>query len=154
MLYRSKYQHDGTNLQDVMDGANYQRLRGTHVTINGQSSSYKYFEDHRDIALGLSTDGFCPFRKRKKTCWPILIYNYNLSPEIRFWIRHILCVGVIPGPYKPKDFNSFLWPLVEELLKLAAGIKAFDLSSNEIFALRAFLFSSLGTSLRLAWSCE
>ena len=97
MLYRSKYQHDGTNLQDVMDGANYQRLRGTNVTINGQPRPYKYFEDHRDIALGLSTDGFCPFRKRKKTCWPILIYNYNLRPEIRFWIRHILCVGVVPG---------------------------------------------------------
>jgi hypothetical protein len=144
MLYRSKYQHDGTNLQDVMDGANYQRLQGTNVTINGQPRPYKYFEDHRDIALGLSTDGFCPFRKRKKTCWPILIYNYNLSPQIRFWIRHILCVGVVPGPYKPKDFDSFLWPLVEELLKLAAGIKAFDLSSNKIFALRAFLILVFG----------
>ena len=144
MLYRSKYQHDGTNLQDVMDGANYQRLRGTNVTINGQPRPYKYFEDHRDIALGLSTDGFCPFRKRKKTCWPILIYNYNLRPEIRFWIRHILCVGVVPGPYKPKDFDSFLWPLVEELLKLAAGIKAFDLSSDEIFTLRAFLILVFG----------
>jgi hypothetical protein len=144
MLYRSKYQHDGTNLRDVMDGANYQRLRGSNVTINGQLRPYKYFEDHRDIALGLSTDGFCPFRKRKKTCWPILIYNYNLSPEIRFWMRHILCVGVVPGPYKPKDFDSFLWPLVEELLKLAAGIKAYDLSSDEIFALRAFLILVFG----------
>jgi hypothetical protein len=144
MLYRSKYQHDGTSLQDVMDGANYQRLRETNVTINNQPRPYKYFEDHRDIALGLSTDGFCPFRNRKKTCWPILIYNYNLSPEIRFWIRHILCVGVVPGPYKPKDFDSFLWPLVEELLKLGAGIKAFDLSSDEIFALRAFLILVFG----------
>ena len=152
MLYRSKYQHDGTNLQDVMDGANYQRLQGTHVTINGQPRPYKYFKDHRDIALGLSTDGFCPFRKRKKTCWPILIYNYNLSPEIRFWIRHILCVGVIPG--KPKDYDSFLWPLVEELLKLAEGIKAYDISSDEIFALCAFLILFFGTSLRLAWPCE
>ena len=144
MLYRSRYQPDGTNLQDVMDGENYQRLRETHVTINGQPRPYKYFQDPRDIALGLSTDGFCPFRKRKKTCWPILIYNYNLPPEIRFWIRHILCVGVVPGPYKPKDFDSFLWPLVMELLKLAAGIKAFDLSSDEIFALRAFLILVFG----------
>ena len=64
--------------------------------------------------------------------------------EIRFWIRHILCIGVVPGPYKPKDFDSFLWPLVMELLKLAAGIKAFDLSSDEIFALRAFLILVFG----------
>jgi Transposase family tnp2 len=124
MLYQSKYQHDGTNLQDVMNGRNYQWLWKTPVTINNQPRPYKYFEDPRDIALGLSTDGFCPFRKCKKTCWLILIYNYNLSPEICFWICHILCVGIVPGPYKPKDFNSFLWPLVEELLKVAAGIKS------------------------------
>ena len=142
MLYRSKYQRNGDKFQDVMDGANYQRLRGTHLTVNGQPRPYKYFEDHRDIALGLSTDGFCLFRRRKKTCWPILIYNYNLSPEIRFWLRHILCVGVIPG--KPKDYDSFLWPLIEELLKLAAGIKAFDISSDEIFTLRAFLIVVFG----------
>jgi hypothetical protein len=139
MLYQSKYQHNSTNLQDVMNGGNYQRLWETPVTINGQPCPYKSFEGPWDIALSLSTDGFCPFRKRKKTCWPILIYNYNLSLEIYSWIHHILCVGIIPGPYKPKDFNSFLWPLIEELLKLAAGIKAFGLSSDEIFVLHAFL---------------
>jgi Transposase family tnp2 len=125
-----------------MNSRNYQWRQETPVTINainGQPCPYKYFEDPRDIALSLSTDGFCPFWKCKKTCWPILIYNYNLSPEIHFWICHILCVGVFPGPYKPKDFDSFLWPLVKELLKLTAGIKAFDLSSDEIFVLRAFL---------------
>ena len=140
MLYQSKYQHDSTNLQDVMNGRNYQWLLGTHVTINGQPCPYKYFEDPQDIALSLSTDGFCPFQKHKKTCWPILIYNL----EIHFWIHHILCVGVVPGPHKPKDFDSFLWPLVEELLKLAAGIKASDLSSDEIFALHAFLILIFG----------
>ena len=41
-----------------MDGANYQRLLGTNVTINGQLRAYKYFEDHRDIAIDLSTNGF------------------------------------------------------------------------------------------------
>lgn len=144
MLYWSRYQPDGTNLQDVMDSENYQRLHETHVTINGQPCPYRYFQDPRDIALGLSTDVFCLFWKHKKTCWPILIYNYNLPPEIHFWICHILCIGIVPGLYKPKDFNSFLWPLVEELLKLTAGINAFDLSSDEIFALRAFLILVFG----------
>ena len=144
MLYQSKYQHDGTNLQDVINGENYQQLQETHVTINGQPHPYKYFEDHWDIALGLSTDGFCQFQKHKKTCWSILIYNYNLSPEIHFWICHILCVGIVPGPHKPKDFDSFLWPLVEELLKLTAGVKAFDLCSDEIFALCIFLILVFG----------
>ena len=45
---------------------------------------------------------------------------------------------------QPKDFDSFLWPLVEELLKLAARIKTFGLSSDEVFALRAFLILIFG----------
>ena len=73
-----------------------------------------------------------------------MIYNYNLSLEIHFWICHILCVGIVPGPHKPKDFNSFIWPLVQELLKLTAGIKAFDLCSDEIFTLCAFLILVFG----------
>ena len=55
-----------------------------------------------------------------------------------------MCVGIVSGPHEPKDFDSSIWPLVEELLKLAAGIKAFDLSSDEIFTLRAFLILVFG----------
>ena len=127
-----------------MNGRNYQWLLGTHVTINGQPRPCKYFEDPQDIALSLSTDGICPLQKCKETCWLILIHNYNLSLEIHFWICHISCVGLVPGPHKPKDLDSFLWSLVEELLKLAAEIKAFDLSSDEIFALHTFLILVFG----------
>jgi hypothetical protein len=34
----------------------------------------------------------------------------------------VLCVGVIPGPTQCKDLNSFLIPLVKELLELEAGV--------------------------------
>ncbi|KAF9023215.1 hypothetical protein BDZ89DRAFT_893352, partial [Hymenopellis radicata] len=56
----------------------------------------------------------------------------------------ILSLGVIPGPKKPKDFCSFLWPFVEEMLKLAAGVRAFDILSEKIFALRAYLIVVFG----------
>lgn len=145
MQYRGKFQRDSAGtIKDIFDSKNYIRLCQTFVTIDGRACSHKFFADLRDIALGLSTDGFCPFRKRKKTCWPILVYNYNLPPEIRFWIRHILCVGVVPGPNKPKDFDSFLWPAVEELLQLAMGVKAYDITRGELFALRAFLIVVFG----------
>jgi hypothetical protein len=36
---------------------------------------------------------------------------------------------------KPKDFDSFLWPLVEELLQLELGVQAHDMAQSEIFAL-------------------
>lgn len=92
----------------------------------------------------MSTDGFAPFCRQKKTCWPLLIYNYNLPPEIRFHLEHILCVGVISGPSKPKDFDSFVWPLVQELLRLALGVQAFDITSHELFSLRAYLTLGFG----------
>ena len=68
----------------------------------------------------------------------------NLPPETRFHQDNILCVGVIPGPKKPHDMDSFLWPLVTELLKLAAGVVAFDALSQSLFLLRAHLILVCG----------
>ena len=143
-MYRHLFSINQHHTTDVFDSSNYQTLRKSHVTIGGEKQSHKYFEDSREIALGLSTDGFAPFKKRKHTCWPLIIFNYNLPPEIRFLIRHIICIGVIPGPKKPKDFDSFLWPLVEELLELTSGVRAFDIVANAMFTLRAFLILVFG----------
>lgn len=144
MSHRGSYEATPGVMKDVFDSKNYRDLRERFVTVNGAKMPYKFFCDLRDIALGLSTDGFAPFKRRKKTCWPLLIFNYNLPPEIRFHLRHVLCVGVIPGPNKPKDADSFLWPLVMELLQLELGVAAFDVSASETFALRAYLTTVFG----------
>lgn len=144
MKYRQQFQTDPSRTTDIFDGSNYKTLRKTHVTVGGEKQRHRYFEDPRDIALGLSTDGFAPFKKRKHTCWPLILFNYNLPPEIRFLIQHIICIGVIPGPKKPKDFDSFLWLIVEELLELSAGVRAFDVTTETMFALRAFLILVFG----------
>jgi hypothetical protein len=128
----------------VFDGTNYRKLQQSYVMINGKRQSYKFFSDPRDIALGASTDGFAPFKRRNKTCWPLILFNYNLPPEIRFLIQYILCIGVIPGPNKPKDFDSFLWPAVQEFLKLKLGVSAFDATTKSLFPLRAYLFLLFG----------
>ena len=149
MKYRHQFRTDpanseSTTMADVFNGSNYDTLRKTQVTIGGEKQHHKYFEDPRDIALGLSTDGFAPFKKRKHTCWPLILFNYNLPPEIRFLIQHLICIGVIPGPKKPKDFDSFLWPLIEELLELSSGVRAFDVTTETLFTLRAFLILVFG----------
>jgi hypothetical protein len=92
----------------------------------------------------MSMDGFAPFRHWKKTCWPLLLFNYNLPPKICFYLQYIICIGVIPGPNKPKNFDSFFWPAVEELLKLAMGVRAFNAARLELFALRAYLILVFG----------
>ncbi|KIK53729.1 hypothetical protein GYMLUDRAFT_63600 [Collybiopsis luxurians FD-317 M1] len=55
-----------------------------------------------------------------------------------------LCKHVIPGPKKLKDFNSFIWPLVRELLKLAHGVHVFDIERHEFFTLHAYLVLIFG----------
>ena len=103
-----------------------------------------FFSDECDIALGLSTDGFAPFKRRDTTCWPIILFNYNLPPEIRFLKGCCIRVGTVPGPKKPWDWDSFSWPLVEELIQLEVGVLAFDAISKSNFLLHAYLILAFG----------
>ncbi|KAF7358560.1 hypothetical protein MSAN_01194200 [Mycena sanguinolenta] len=142
--YRAEHVHEPGKTKDVFDGQHYRSLRTKFVKINGERLAHKYFEDPRDVALGASWDGFAPFKRRKKTAWPLILFNYDLPPELRFLLAYILALGVIPGPNKPKDSDSFLWPAVQELLQLAAGVRAFDALSNGMFVLRAYLILVFG----------
>jgi hypothetical protein len=51
---------------------------------------------------------------------------------------------VIPGPKKPSDFDSFLWPLVQELLQLEIGVSAFNEITKDVFLLHAYLIVVFG----------
>ena len=60
MDYRHTYckTRDTEKVTDVFDGTLYQELCEQEVTVNGKTLPYRYFSDPRDIALGLSLDGF------------------------------------------------------------------------------------------------
>lgn len=45
---------------------------------------------------------------------------------------------------KPYNMDSFLWPVVQELLQLEIGVSAFDALTESIFLLRAFLIVVFG----------
>jgi hypothetical protein len=140
-----EFVHEPDKVKDIFDGHIYRSLLDKKVIVPfHHNSSSCYFEDEHDIALGFSTDGFGPFRRRKKTCWPLIAYNYNLPPDEQFHRDNILSLGVIPGPKKPHDINSFLWPMVDESLRLAVGIQAFDAFTNQMFVLRAFFILGFG----------
>jgi hypothetical protein len=145
MGYRAnEHVHIPGRTTDVFDGAHYRSLLGKRVVINGQEAPYTYFSDFRDIALGLATDGFGPFKHRKSTAWPLILFNYNLGPENRMHIDKIVPIGVVPGPKKPVDMDSFQWPLIEELKQLELGVRAYDGLKRELFLLRAFLILVFG----------
>jgi hypothetical protein len=145
MAYRSKFTHDPAVVKDVFDSVLYRSLISKFIApVVGPALGTKYFSDAWDLALGLSTDGYAPFKKRKKTAWPILLFNYNLPPDLRFHQDEVLCIGVVPGPKKPLDFDLFLWPLVEELLNLELGVTAWDAVKQEQFTLRAHVLLVFG----------
>jgi hypothetical protein len=143
MRYRADYVQEPGILKDVFDGSHYRTLLNTFVPIDSSIPFY-FFSDPRDIALGLSTDGFAPFKRRSKTCWPMILFNYNLPPEIRFQKRYCIHVGTVPGPKKPWDWDSFCWPLVQELVQLEIGVQAFDAVSMVLFLLHAYLILAFG----------
>ena len=70
------------------------------------------------------------------TVHPLLLINHNLHPELRFQ-EEITCLGIIPGPKKPKDLLSFLYP-VNGFKLFTAGVPAMDASEPENTALRSF----------------
>ncbi|KAF7328598.1 hypothetical protein MSAN_02480700 [Mycena sanguinolenta] len=145
LRYRADYQSDPDEIRDVFDSELYRDLCEKEIEVEQPGKKMpRYFADWRDIALGASTDGFAPFKRRKQTAWPIIVFLYNLPPEIRFHLEFILSLGVIPGPNKPKDMCSFLYPFVLELWKLANGITTFDISSDTQFKLHAFLILVFG----------
>jgi hypothetical protein len=156
MRYRAKAEreHEPGKYFDVFDGRHYHTLRNTQVR---EGNDYRFFDNREDIALSLSTNGFTLFKRRRRglsTAWPIILVNLNLPPKVRYRLENILCVGVIPGPKQCKDLNSFLIPLIEELLELAEGVESSRVATdadNEDeaeeagrFWLRAFLILLFG----------
>ncbi|KAF7349606.1 hypothetical protein MSAN_01686300 [Mycena sanguinolenta] len=119
--YRANHEHEPGKITDIFDGTHYRSLCTKKVEINGKKYGHKYFEDPRDIALGASWDGFAPFKRRKKTAWPLILFDYNLPSDLRFLLQFILALGIIP-----------------------VGVRAFDILSRELFALHAYLLVVFG----------
>jgi hypothetical protein len=64
MRYRAfEHNHNPGEVTDVFDSHIYRRLLGGKVVVNEKEYSHTYFSDPRDIALGLLTDGFGPFKR-------------------------------------------------------------------------------------------
>ena len=79
---------------------------------NSHGLSHTYFSDPHDITLRLATDSVNPWQQQKSMFWPILLYNFNLPPEVYFHDDNAICIGEVLGPEKPKDMDSFLYPVV------------------------------------------
>ena len=66
--------------------------------------------DEYDTVLMLSIDGAQLYKNKKSDCWIYIWIILDLGPDERYKIRNILPGGIIPGPEKPKNLDSFLFP--------------------------------------------
>ena len=108
---REEYISNDGKIGDVFDGNRYKSLVALGL-----------FPDYRDVALIASTDGYQLFRQKRNDCWIVLFLNANLPLSQRVKKENLMIIAVIPGPKSPKDFNSFLQPLINELKHLESNV--------------------------------
>ena len=67
----------------------------------------------------VNIDWFQPFQHTQYSVGVIYLVLLNLPRSLRFKKENIFIIGLIPGPSEPPhNINSYLSPLVEDLLEL------------------------------------
>lgn len=93
-----------------------------------------------DIVLMLSVDGAQLYAHKASDCWIYIWVIMDLSPDERYKKKHVLPGGFIPGPNKPKNLDSFLFPGLHHLCALQReGLNIWDASTDRLFMSKLFL---------------
>ena len=128
-----------------------ERLKDENLRHPTDGEAWKDFDSlHPDFAsdacnvrLGLSSDGFNPFRTMSisHSTWPVMLMNYNLSPWTCMKSENIMLSMIIPGPSSPEnDIDVYLQPLIAELKELwEVGVETDDAVTNQTFLMHAAL---------------
>jgi hypothetical protein len=127
-------------MDEYINGLRYKKLARLNIVVEGEDLGVQYFSGSCNVAYAVMTNGVKIFEQAHKeasTCWPLMAVNLNLPTSKRCKLRHLIPLGVIPGPNQPKDFDLFLEPFVEEALEQACGIDAYNAARGEKFTLRA-----------------
>ena len=106
---------------DIYDG----RIWHEFQSYNGQP----FLSVPYNFAFQLNVDWFQPYDHTPHSEGVIFLTILNLPCTMRYRQENTLLLGVIPGPHEPKlHINSFLQPLVDDLLKLWNGVilKTYD----------------------------
>ncbi|XP_048623298.1 uncharacterized protein LOC106407492 [Brassica napus] len=113
------------------------------VTWDQMNDKYPSFAgESRNLRLGLSTYGFNPFDMSVNySAWPVLLMNYNMSPDKCMKEENIMLSLLIPGPTQPgNNIDVYLEPLIEDLNHLwEEGELTYDAFSHNTFTLRDML---------------
>ena len=109
-LLNSAPEPENDLLADMHDGEFYQTFKYDDGSL--------YFQKPHNLGLIMNVDPFQPYKNSEYSLGAIYMAISNLPRDERFkWDNKILC-GIIPGPKEPKyDINTYLQPIVNELLE-------------------------------------
>ena len=132
---------------DFFNGSDY--LTAVHEQNPADEATPKINKD--DICLIFSCDGAQLYRNKVSECWIYIWIAMDLPPELRYKKKHVLPAGFIPGPGKPKNLDSFLFPSLYHLAALQKeGLKIWDAHRNVIIKSYPFLLSATADVIGMA----
>ena len=93
-----------------------------------------------DMVLMFSIDGAQLYRNKSSDCWMAIWVVFDHSPDGRYKKKFVLSATFIPGPNKPKNSDSYIFPSLHHLAALQKeGLRIWDASSDSLFTSRPFL---------------
>ncbi|XP_042465745.1 uncharacterized protein LOC122048217 [Zingiber officinale] len=103
----------------------------------------EFESEPRNLRLALAADGINPHSNlsSRYSCWPIMLVNYNLPPNMCMKRKYIMLTMLISGPKQPgNDIDVYLEVLVEDLQRLWEGVDGvYDAYRRQFFTLKAVL---------------
>lgn len=113
-------------------------------------TSFDYYDlvksgavNDKSILLMLSMDGAQLYKHRSSDCWMIIWVILELSPSLRYKKCYVLPAGFIPGPGKPKNLDTFLFPGLHHISALQKdGLKVWDAFEGQIVTKRPQVYIS------------
>lgn len=92
-----------------------------------------------DMILMFSMDGAQLYRNKNSDCWIAIWIIFNHSPDHRYKKPYVIPAFFIPGPHKPKNSDSYLYPSLHHLAALQKeGLRIWDASSHSVFTSKPF----------------
>jgi hypothetical protein len=83
------------------------------------------------VALQLSIDGAQLRSDKPSKAWVFIWVIHNLPLELHYKKRYVIPGAIVPGPNKPKDIDSFLFPSLAHVAALQrSGLKIYDASMD------------------------
>ncbi|KAL1937343.1 hypothetical protein VTO73DRAFT_13804 [Trametes versicolor] len=129
--------HRAQRTQEIRDAA--MADPAAHPDIDDVYSGKDYLREVKegrikddDVVLMFSLDGAQLYTNKSSDCWFFIWVLYDLPPDARYKKHYVLPGGVIGGPNKPKNVDSFLIPALSHLSALQNdGLQIWDAQQRQ-----------------------